>query len=99
MTEDKGNANNDFDLAGTPRMSTRIAFDPYIDFIEKQKWWKVGLDPANTNHLPRELATQLTEGPRKGRWADAHNARPPYHYIMVRGLAALAAAQVNREGD
>lgn len=37
------------------------AFDPYIEFIEKQKWWKVGLDPAKTNHLPRELAT-LIEG-------------------------------------
>lgn len=37
------------------------AFDPYIDFIEKQQWWKVGLDPATTNHLPRELAT-IIEG-------------------------------------
>ncbi len=246
----------------------RTAFDPYIEFIEKQKWWKVGLDPAKTNHLPRELATiiegclaarsvneanaerllkiakdagdflvwsqdqaetgvipfpavrngkgrpfevaerfmrqaekegkldqvvkngwavedfsdgglqfdnglagvalvqlfdstkddkykkaairaadwaitrpvvtnwnynsfsvfllaevyritgdkkylesakkktrlgilpgQLTEGPRKGRWADAHNARPPYHYIMVRGLAALAAVMPKVDAD
>lgn len=245
-----------------------VAFDPYIDFIEKQKWWTVGLDPAKTNHLPRELATiiegclaarsvneanaqrllkiakdagdflvwsqdqagtgvipfpavrngkgrpfevaerfmrqaekdgkldqvvkngwavedfsdgglqfdnglagvalvqlfeatkddkykkaavgaadwaitrpvvtnwnynsfsvfllaevyritgdkkylesakkktrlgllpgQLTEGPRKGRWADAHNARPPYHFIMVRGLAALAAAMPKDDAD
>ena len=244
------------------------AFDPYIEFIEKQKWWKVGLDPAKTNHLPRELATiiegclaarsvneanserllkiateagdflvwsqdqagtgvipfpavrngkgrpfevaerfmkqaekegkldqvvkngwavedfsdgglqfdnglsgvalvhlfeatkddkykkaaiwaadwavkrpvvtnwnynsfsvfllaevyritgdkkylesakkktrlgilpgQLTEGPRKGRWADAHNARPPYHYIMLRGLAALAAVMPKDDAD
>jgi uncharacterized protein YyaL (SSP411 family) len=37
------------------------------------------------------LPGQLTEGPRSGRWADPHNARPAYHYIMVRGLAALAA--------
>lgn len=246
----------------------RTAFDPYIDFIEKQKWWKVGLDPAKTNHLPRELATiiqgclaartinevnaerllkiaaeagdflvwsqdqagtgvvpfpavrngkgrpfevaerfmrqaekagkldqvvkngwavedfsdgglqfdngvagvalvqlfeatrddrykraairaadwasarpvvtnwnynsfsvfllaevyritgdkkylesarrktrlgilpgQLTEGPRQGRWADAHNARPAYHYIMVRGLAALAAVMPQDDAD
>lgn len=34
---------------------------------------------------------QLIEGPRAGRWADAHNARPAYHYIMVRALASLVA--------
>ena len=45
------------------------------------------------------LPGQLTEGPRKGRWADAHNARPPYHYIMVRGLAALAAVMPRDDAD
>ena len=35
---------------------------------------------------------QLTDGPRAGRWVDAHNARPAYHYLMLRGLAHLAAA-------
>ena len=34
---------------------------------------------------------QLTEGPHAGRWVDAHNARPTYHYIMMRALAALAS--------
>lgn len=34
---------------------------------------------------------QLTDGPHVGRWVDAHNARPAYHYIMMRGLAQLAA--------
>ncbi len=34
---------------------------------------------------------QLTEGPRAGRWMDAHNARPAYHYIMMCALAQLAA--------
>jgi hypothetical protein len=34
---------------------------------------------------------QLTEGSRAGRWLDPHNARPAYHYIMLRGLAQLAA--------
>jgi hypothetical protein len=43
------------------------------------------------------LPGQLIEGPRQGRWADAHNARPAYHYILVRGLAALAA--VMPKGD
>ena len=32
---------------------------------------------------------QLVDGPRAGRWADAHNARPAYHYIMVGALASL----------
>jgi hypothetical protein len=32
---------------------------------------------------------QIAEGARAGRWADAHNARPAYHYIMVRALASL----------
>lgn len=45
------------------------------------------------------LPGQLTEGPRKGRWADAHNARPPYHYIMVRGLAAMAAVMPKDDAD
>jgi hypothetical protein len=34
---------------------------------------------------------QLTEGTNAGRWNDAHNARPAYHYIILRGLAELAA--------
>jgi hypothetical protein len=35
---------------------------------------------------------QLTDGPRAGRWMDAHNARPAYHYIMMCALGQLAAA-------
>ncbi len=34
---------------------------------------------------------QLTEGPYAGRWIDAHNARPSYHYIMLRRLVELVA--------
>ena len=34
---------------------------------------------------------QLTNGPHAGRWMDPHNARPAYHYIMIRGLAQLAS--------
>ena len=34
---------------------------------------------------------QLTDGPHAGRWMDPHNARPAYHYIMMRALAQLAA--------
>lgn len=35
---------------------------------------------------------QLTAGPHAGRWVDPHNARPAYHYIMLRALAELAGA-------
>jgi hypothetical protein len=35
---------------------------------------------------------QLTDGLRAGRWLDPHNARPSYHYIMLRALSALTAA-------
>ncbi len=34
---------------------------------------------------------QLSDGPRAGRWMDAHNARPAYHYIMMCALTQLAA--------
>lgn len=33
---------------------------------------------------------QLTDGPFAGRWVDPHNARPAYHYIMMRALTRLA---------
>ncbi|MDP3849269.1 MAG: hypothetical protein Q8Q59_02115 [Luteolibacter sp.] len=34
---------------------------------------------------------QLTDGPLAGRWMDAHNSRPAYHYIMLAALARLAS--------
>ena len=42
---------------------------------------------------------QLTAGPRAGRWLDPHNARPAYHYIMLRGLAQLAAVLPKDDAD
>ena len=35
---------------------------------------------------------QLKDGPMAGRWVDPHNAKPAYHYIMLRALADLAIA-------
>jgi len=35
---------------------------------------------------------QLQDGPMAGRWIDPHNAKPAYHYIMLRALADLAIA-------
>ena len=52
-----------------------------------QKYLALAVTKARLGVLPG----QLTSGPRAGRWADPHNARPAYHYIMVRALAALAA--------
>jgi hypothetical protein len=52
-----------------------------------QKYLAVATAKARLGVLPG----QLTDGPRAGRWLDPHNARPAYHYIMVRGLAQLAA--------
>ncbi|MGL5096305.1 MAG: hypothetical protein ACRDD1_11990, partial [Planctomycetia bacterium] len=45
------------------------------------------------------LPGQLTDGPRKGRWADAHNASPAYHYILVRSVASLAAVLPRTDDD
>ena len=47
------------------------------------------LDAAKRKTLLGVVPGQLTFGPLRGRWADAHNARPAYHYIMIRGLVAL----------
>lgn len=54
---------------------------------------------AKRKALQGVLPGQLTEGPRRGRWADPHNARPPYHYIMIRGLAALSAVMPEDDPD
>jgi hypothetical protein len=57
------------------------------------------LDAAMKKALIGVIPGQLTEGDRAGRWADAHNARPAYHYIMIRALAALAAVMPAEHDD
>jgi hypothetical protein len=49
------------------------------------------LEAALQKALLGVIPGQLTDGPRAGRWMDPHNARPAYHYIMIRGLAQLAS--------
>lgn len=49
------------------------------------------LDAATRKALLGVIPGQLTNGPRAGRWLDAHNAKPEYHYIVMCGLAQLAA--------
>jgi hypothetical protein len=50
------------------------------------------LDAAINKAVLGVMPGQLTRGPQAGRWHDAHNARPAYHYILLRGLAELAIA-------
>jgi hypothetical protein len=52
---------------------------------------KAYLDSSIKKTLLGVIPGQLTGGQYAGRWADAHNARPTYHYIMLRSLVALAA--------
>ncbi|MSU25332.1 MAG: hypothetical protein EXS32_16120 [Opitutus sp.] len=47
------------------------------------------LEAAIRKALLGVIPGQLTAGPHTGRWVDAHNARPAYHYIMMRALAQL----------
>jgi hypothetical protein len=47
-------------------------------------------DAALDKALYGLLPGQLRDGLRAGRWHDPHNARPAYHYIMLRALASLA---------
>lgn len=47
------------------------------------------LDSAKKKARLGVLPGQLTSGQHKGRWSDSHNARPAYHYIMIRGVVSL----------
>lgn len=56
------------------------------------------LDGAAEKALLGVLPGQLQDGPRAGRWLDPHNARPAYHFIMLRALAALSEALPPTDG-
>ncbi|MCE9637675.1 MAG: hypothetical protein K8T90_18400 [Planctomycetes bacterium] len=49
------------------------------------------LAAAKEKALLGVLPGQIRDGPHAGRWLDAHNARPVYHFILVRGLASLVS--------
>jgi hypothetical protein len=57
------------------------------------------LEAATKKALLGVIPGQLTEGPHAGRWNDAHNARPGYHYIMLRSLTELAIALPQTNAD
>jgi hypothetical protein len=57
------------------------------------------LAAAKKKALLGVIPGQLRSGPRAGRWLDPHNARPAYHYIMLRALAQLAAVVPKDDAD
>ena len=57
------------------------------------------LDSAKKKARLGILPGQLTSGPHIGRWADSHNARPAYHYIMIRGLVSLLGVMPGDDPD
>jgi hypothetical protein len=60
---------------------------------------KAFLDGATQKALLSVIPGQLTRGENKGRWADAHNARPTYHYIMLDSLVELVNAMRKAKRD
>jgi hypothetical protein len=57
------------------------------------------LDSAVQKAVLGVIPGQLTQGENKGRWGDAHNARPTYHYIMLDSLAELINAMQKAKMD
>jgi hypothetical protein len=57
------------------------------------------LDSAKQKAMLGVIPGQLTQGDNKGRWGDAHNARPTYHYIMMDSLAELVDAMRKAKMD
>ena len=57
------------------------------------------LESARKKALIGVIPGQLTDGPHAGRWIDAHNARPAYHYIMLRALGQLASVLPKDDPD
>ena len=57
------------------------------------------LAAARRKALVGVIPGQLIDGPHAGRWMDPHNARPAYHYIMLRALGQLAAVMPEDDPD
>jgi len=57
------------------------------------------LAEAKERALVSMLPGQLKAGPQIGRWMDPHNARPAYHYIMIRALLALVEVLPESDPD
>ncbi|MDX1927702.1 MAG: hypothetical protein SFV81_14365 [Pirellulaceae bacterium] len=91
------------DWAVSRRVVTNWNYNSFSVYLLAETYRITGdekyLASAKKKALLGVLPGQLTDGPRRGRWADPHNARPAYHYIMVRGLAALAAVMPDDDPD
>ena len=57
------------------------------------------INEAKSRTLLGLLPGQLKEGKYAGRWLDPHNARPAYHYIILRGLLALLEVLPDNDPD
>ncbi|TXH69890.1 MAG: hypothetical protein E6Q88_08885 [Lysobacteraceae bacterium] len=77
-------------------LATNWNYNSFSVYLLTEAWVATGdtryrdaaLEKARLGVIPG----QLRAGPRAGRWLDPHNARPAYHYIMLRALARLLAA-------
>lgn len=58
-----------------------------FDVTHEVKYLDAAIHKARLGVIPG----QLTDGPHAGRWTDPHNARPAYHYIMMRALVKVVA--------
>ncbi len=91
------------DWAISRRVVTNWNYNSFSVFLLAEVFRITGddkfLSAAKKKALLGVLPGQLTSGPRRGRWADPHNARPPYHYIMIRSLAAVAAVMPADDSD
>lgn len=64
-------------------------------FTGEARYREAALEKARYGLIPG----QLRDGPYAGRWLDSHNARPAYHYIMLRALASLVSALPPRSAE
>lgn len=81
------------DWAMTRPLVTNWNYNSFSVFLLAKTFQVTGdrqyLDAATRKALIGVIPGQLREGAHAGRWLDPHNARPAYHYIMLRSLAAL----------
>jgi len=83
------------DWAATRPLCTNWNYNSFSVFLlakmygvtQEAKYLDAAVHKARLGVIPG----QLVDGPHVGRWLDPHNARPAYHYIMMRALAQLAA--------